>query len=153
MRFAIDKLRSSEAQGTLEAAIIIPILFTLVLLLVQPAIVLYDKIIMKSAAAEACRIANSAGNMTEGDVEDFIRRRLSAIPEVDCFHIHSGGCSYTIRIEGTNGTYSGVMIYYKVKPLPLIDVALKGLNATSYDGNLVLSASYAQIYKPECSWE
>ena len=153
MRFVIDKLKQRRAQGTVEAAITIPILFTCVLLLIQPAIVLYDEIIMKSAAAEACRIANSTGNLSEEVVEDFVRRRLSAIPEVDIFHIHSDECSYIIQVYGMNETYSTINIYNRIKPLPLIDVLLKSLASSTYDGNWHISATYTQIYKPEWAWE
>ncbi len=44
-----------DGQATVEAAFALPVLFLLVLLLVQPGIVLYDRMVMASAAAEGCR--------------------------------------------------------------------------------------------------
>ena len=40
----------------MEAAFALPIALLLVLLLVQPGILLYDRIVMQGAAAEACRL-------------------------------------------------------------------------------------------------
>ena len=51
MRRANDE----RGQGTVEAALVIPVLFVLLLLLLQPGIVLYDRMVMRGAAAEACR--------------------------------------------------------------------------------------------------
>ena len=45
-----------RGQATVEAAFGIPIVFLLVLLLAQPGIVLYDRMVMASAASEACRL-------------------------------------------------------------------------------------------------
>ena len=144
------RFKSLDAQGTLEAAFIIPILMTLMLLLIQPAIVCYDLVIMKSASAQACRLASEAGNSGSSGVENFIRRRLSAIPQVDIFHVHSSSCSYVIDIEGTNEKTSTVTIKNKIKPLPLIDIALGTFGATLPDGTLELTSSSTQKSNP--SW-
>ena len=153
MHFAIDKLKKRRAQGTVEAAIVIPILFTLVLLLLQPAIVFYDQIVMKSAASEGCRLVSEMGSGSSSNVEDYVRRRLSAIPQVDTFHVHSGGCSYSISIEGANEAMSTVTIKNKVKLLPLIDVAYRAFGRSGADGTLELVATSTQISQPEWVWE
>ena len=147
-----EKLAISRAQGTVEAAILIPILFTLVLLLVQPAIVFYDQIVMKSAASEACRLVSELGYSSADDVDDYIRRRLSAVPQVDTFHVHTGKCSYDISIEGANEAMATVTIKNKIKPLPLIDVALKAFGSSSADGTIELMATSTQISQPEWVW-
>lgn len=109
---------SNKAQGTVEAAVLMPVMLVLILLLVQPAIVLYDLIIMKSAAAEACRLIAT----TNSDVDEFIRRRLSAIPQTEVFHMHDAGCSYEIEWSGANSSETSVTIKNRVKALPLIDM-------------------------------
>ena len=152
MRFATDKLAQSRGQGTVEAAILIPILFTLVLLLLQPAIVFYDQIVMKSAASEACRLVSELGNGSSNDVENYVRRRLSAIPQADTFHVHSGECSYNISIEGENEAMATVTIKNKIKLLPLIDVAYRAFGRASEDGTLELVATSTQISQPEWVW-
>ena len=152
MHFVINKLKKGKGQGTVEAAIVIPMLFTLVLLLLQPAIVFYDQIVMKSAASEACRLVSEMGSGSTSNVEDYIRRRLSAIPQVDTFHVHSSGCSYDISIEGANEAMASVTIKNKVKLLPLIDVAYRAFGRSSGDGTLELVATSTQISQPEWVW-
>ena len=61
-------LHDERGQGSVEAAVVIPVLFLLLLMLLQPGIVLYDRIVMGSAAAEACRLlatsTDARGSMT-----------------------------------------------------------------------------------------
>ena len=44
--------RTEGGQATVEAAVLIPVLFTVLLLLIQPGIILYDRMVMNYAAAE-----------------------------------------------------------------------------------------------------
>lgn len=75
--------RSKQGQGTVEAAFLIPVVFIGLLLLIQPGVILYDRIIMGAAAAEACRLlatkTDAAGDMDDG-CEAFVRHRLGAVP-------------------------------------------------------------------------
>ncbi len=49
--------RTDEAgQATVEAAFLVPVLFIVLLLLLQPGILLYDRIVMQGAAAQGCRL-------------------------------------------------------------------------------------------------
>ena len=90
----------NRGQGTVEAAVAIPVVFLLLLLLLQPGIVLYDRLVMGNAAAEGCRLlATSTGDMG-GSCEAFIRHRLAAVPQHDCFHVHHGDCSWKIELLG-----------------------------------------------------
>ena len=45
-----------DGQATVESAFLIPVLFTALLLLVQPGMVLYDRMVMAAAATDACRV-------------------------------------------------------------------------------------------------
>ena len=97
-------LRAGErGQATVEAAFLIPILFTVLLLSVQPGMVLYDRMVMQAAASDACRLAavktDAVGDSSQA-VEAFVRHRLGAIPPVPCFHVHEGGCSWEVRARG-----------------------------------------------------
>ncbi len=153
MLFVFNKfraIRGCSGQSTVEAAFLIPVFMVLMLLLIQPAIVCYDLIIMKSASAQACRLVSESGSSGTSGVDDFIRRRLSAIPQADSFHVHSGNCSYEIDIEGVNQPSATVTIKNKLKPLPLIDLTLKSLGATTQDGCLQLTATSTQTSQP--SW-
>ena len=48
-------LRDERGQATVEAAFAVPVLMVLVLMLVQPGIILYDRIVMEGAAAGCWR--------------------------------------------------------------------------------------------------
>ncbi len=114
-------------------------MFGLLLMLIQPGIILYDRLVMQQAAAEACRVLISSDGSQEDMrlCEDYVRRRLSAVPQHDCFHVHAGSCSWDIRLVGSSAS-SGVSasISNEVKPLPLFDAAAALLGAVNERGNL-----------------
>lgn len=116
-------LRTEFGQATVEAAFMIPILFMTMLVLLQPGIILYDRMVMNHAAAEACRmLATSTGSPDSSAerCEELIRRRLGAIPQQDLFHVHEGGCSYRISLSGDeSSSMVQVEIANRIKPLPL----------------------------------
>ena len=117
----------SKGQATVEAAFAIPVVFTLLLLLMQPGIVLYDRMVMRSAAAEACRLLatqSSAAGLSLSRCEDIVKRQLSAVPPHDLFHIHDAGCSWEIELSGgeTDGQAKAT-IRNRIKLLPLFDAA------------------------------
>ena len=132
-----DRGRACErGQSTIEAAFVAPILLGCILMLVQPCIVLYDRIVMQSAASEACRLASTLNSSTATDLVDgLVHRRLAAIPQQDNFHVHGNGCSYEVEVKG-NETSSkvSVKVSNKLKPLPLIDFMCKSIGATDSDG-------------------
>lgn len=132
---------TNKGQGVVEAAFLLPIMLVLVLLLVQPAIVLYDLIIMKSAASETCRLLATS----EVDVEDFVRSRLSAIPQTEIFHVHDSGCSYEISVAGTGTSQTSTKITNKLKPIPLVDLAFKLFGG---GGLITISAESTQTVQP-----
>ena len=72
-----------RGQATVEAAVLIPVLFTALLLLLQPGILLYDRMVMQGAAAEGCRLLatkTAAQGDMDGSCEAFVRHRLGAVP-------------------------------------------------------------------------
>lgn len=145
-------IENERGQGTVEAAFVIPVLFLLMLMLLQPGIVLYDYIVMNDAAAETCRLlATVDGNSGEGadSCNDFIRNRLAAIPQHDCFHVHGGDCSWFIQVEGgENSGVAYVVIENELKPLPLLDVTLQLLGVTNGSGNLEIGVSMSSTEQP-----
>ena len=117
MCWRFRRQRNQSGQATVEAAVAIPVVFLLLLLLVQPAIVLYDRAIMENAAAETCRLL-----CTQEDpslAEDYLSRRLSAIPEMELFHKHAGGCSWDIQLT-SGASVARVEVATRLKPLPLL---------------------------------
>ncbi|MFR1167372.1 MAG: TadE/TadG family type IV pilus assembly protein [Adlercreutzia equolifaciens] len=67
------RARDARGQSTVEAAVALPVVFLLVLLLVQPGIVLYDRMVMAAAAR-----APASGDERRrcGDLRGVRRRRL-----------------------------------------------------------------------------
>lgn len=144
------KLKDTAGQATVEAAFLLPVLLGGVLLLVQPGILLYDRMVMEGAAAEGCRLlATTPAGDPDGQCEAFIRRRLGAVPQQDNFHVHSGGCSWDIVLEG--GEASGtvrVTIRNQAKPLPLIGFAASALGAVGDSGTFGMEVSASQPTQP-----
>lgn len=120
------RFQNECGQATVEAAFVLPVLFITILLLLQPGIVLYDRVVMNSAASEGCRYlatyAPSEG-MGEQRAQEIIGRRLGAIPEQDLFHIHNP-CSYEIELTGDETSEEiSVRITNAIEPLPLLGIA------------------------------
>ena len=122
---------------------LVPVLLAVTLLMVEPGIILYDRIVMKDAAAEGCRVLMT---QTSGDnelTEAFIRRRLGAVPQQDAFHVHHGNdCSWHITCTG--GASSGevsVTIANEVRPLPLIGFGAALFGALNEEGHLVFEVT------------
>lgn len=138
-----------SGQTTVEASFALPIVLVLVLLLIQPGIILYDRIVMESAATEACRLlaTSEAGELSE----DYIRRRLSAVPEQDLFHVHGSGCTWRIEMQGGEASAeTSVAIRNEVRPVPLIGLGAQLLGLTNGSGNLEIEVRATQPTQP--SW-
>lgn len=132
----------------MEASFALPIVLLLVLLLVQPGIILYDRIVMEAAAAEGCRLLATSSDGSAA--KDFIRRRLSAVPEQDLFHIHGGGCAWRIDLEGgESSSQASVVIHNEVRPVPLIGLGVQMLGLTNGNGNLEIEARASQPTQPD----
>ncbi len=142
--------KNDRGQATVEAAFALPILLIVVLILLQPGIVLYDKIVMNAACAEGCRLLATSAT-TDGDInEDYIRRRLSAVPQIDIFHFHSGGCSWDIDLSGgENNQTVSVTIKNELKPLPLIDIGMSIAGITNDRGNIEIQSQSSAVIKQD----
>lgn len=144
------RLSSQRGQATVEAAFALPVLMVLVLLLLQPGIVLYDRIVMNSAAAEGCRLLATTTSSNSGTNEDYVRRRLSAVPQIDQFHVHSSGCTWNIELSGDEGCDEvGVKISTEVKPLPLLDFGMALAGLTNASGNLLVEVEATGQVQPD----
>ena len=149
----LARVVENSGQGTVEAALAIPILFLLMLLLLQPGIVMYDRLVMGSAAAEGCRLlatSTDALGFMDGSCEAFVRHRLASVPQQDCFHVHDGECGWDIRFSGneSSGVVS-VSIANELKPLPLFDTGATLLGLTNGRGNLVIEESVSMPSQPD----
>ena len=142
--------REDTGQATVEAAFALPIALALVILLVQPGILLYDRIVMQQAAAETCRLlATTPEGDPSGVCRAFALRRLGAVPEQDCFHVHQGGCTWEVELEG--GESSDVVrvhIATKAKPLPLIGVGARLLRVVNDGEDFEVSVEASAPVQP-----
>lgn len=139
--------RWERGQSTVEAAFALPIVLLAVLLLLQPGILLYDQMVMANAAAEGCRFLATS---EPGDaVEDFIRRRLGAVPEQDLFHVHGGGCTWRIEMEGgQTAPEAKVSIATEVRPVPLLDYGARLLGLVNGNGNFEVRVEASMPAQP-----
>ena len=145
-------LRNDSGQATVEAAFVIPVLFIVMLLLLQPGIVLYDRLVMGNAAAEACRLlatSTDSYGAAAASCEAFVRHRLAAVPPHDCFHVHQGSCSWEIELTGNESSdVVSVRIGNQLRPLPLFDAASKLLGLTNASGNLEIEEVVSMPTQP-----
>ena len=130
--------RARSGQATVEAAYLIPIMFLLVLLLVQPGIILYDIMVMRAAAYDGCRLLATRTDVlgdAEGACEDYVERRLSSIPDQAQFHLSDGGYGWEIQLEGDEQSdFVTVTIRNSVQLLPIVGAAGSFLGIADSDG-------------------
>jgi hypothetical protein len=147
-------LRSSRGQGTVEAAVLIPVLMLMLLIVAQPAIILYDQMVMRGAASETCRLLMTktdvgVGAFADEKVNAYVQRRLGSIPPIPAFHVHGASCSYLISTEGNeNSEYVSVHIENRLKPLPLMQPLAMLFEEVDAEGNLVLSVDVKMQARP-----
>lgn len=145
--------RTDESgQATVEAAFLVPVIFVALLLLLQPGILLYDRIVMQGAAAQGCRLlvtSTQAGGASAASCEDLVKRWLGAVPPHDLFHVHEPSCTWEVVCEGDE--YAGevaVSIQTKVRPLPLIGAVAAYAGAVDGDGNLTVAVRETASTQP-----
>ncbi len=147
------EVTNEGGQATIEAAFLIPILFLGMLLLLQPGIILYDRLVMNAAASEACRLlatrSDVVGSMEES-CEAFVRHRLGSVPPVSFFHVHEGDCSWDIQLEGSEESEMvSVTIRNEVRLLPLLDQGAALLGLVNEQGHLEIEVTCSQKTQPD----
>lgn len=131
--------KKEQGQATIEAAVMLPVFFLVLLLMLQPGILLYDRLVMEGAASEACRLlatkTDAFGQMDDG-CQVFVRRRLGAIPPLPIFHVHEPACSWDISLIGSERESEvDIRIAHEVRPLPLFDAGARVMGLTNDRGN------------------
>ncbi|MBQ6585602.1 MAG: pilus assembly protein [Coriobacteriales bacterium] len=143
-----------SGQSTVEAAVFLPVFLVLIMLLCQPAILLYDRVVMENAAAEGCRLLATRSTAADGGYaaqkyEGYVLRRLGSIPPIDAFHVHGDACSYEIVLEGNeNSGQVSVRISNKLRPLPLLGFIPRALGACDQDGLITLEVEVSMPSQP-----
>lgn len=137
-----------EGQTTVEAAFALPILFFVFALLLQPAVLIYDRCVMQSSAAEACRL-QATRSCSEGALKTFVERRLASLPSLDLFH--TAACSWSVAVEGGGcGAVATVSVEGHVKTLPLVGITASALADDAGDGCALLRCEATSTLSP--SW-
>lgn len=131
---------SETGQSSIEAAFLLPVLFAVLAMLLQPAILLYNHCVMNAAASEGCRLlATCASN--DASVRAYVERRLASIPRLAIFH---EGDEWEIDWDQETGN-GAIEITNHAEPLPLFGVTAGLL------GNLDASGKIVQRVRIACS--
>lgn len=153
---ARNTLSNKRGQATVEAAIMIPLLFLLLLMLLQPSILLYNRVIMQNAAAEGVRLLSTrvdSGTYSAEKYEGYIKRRLASIPPIDIFHAHTGARTWDIVLVGNdNSSKVQVKITNKVRPLPLLDLGASLFGITDSNGYITQTVEVSAPTQPDWVW-
>lgn len=139
-------LARSEGQATVEAALLIPALLLTLGLLLEPACLLYTRMVMGQAAAETARLLVTSSDSPE-TLRLFCLRRLAAVPELSLFHV-GGSDDWDIEFSNDQGTVS-VSIRGHARPLPLLGLLAGGVLGYDEEG-VILSVHYEATLRP--SW-
>ncbi len=141
-----------SGQATVEAVFLIPVMCVLLLILLQPALLLLNRLVMEMTANDVCRFVmthDCKGMQSHpyNEAELYALRRLEAIPSVPI--LHEG--FWTVEIQGDECLGEVVIhIEHKVKPLPLLQVGLgfgdtldsKGLLTQQLDRKRILHSEF-----------
>ena len=134
--------RGTRGQATVEAALLIPALLLGLVIAAQPGIVLFDRVVMEAAAAEGCRALETASAADEGEVVEYVQRRLGAVPAVSAFH--EGLWDVEVQGAGQSGQCVSVRISHGYRPLPLVGQGMGLLGLVGGNG-LVRQEAFCEM--------
>ena len=131
---------------TVEAAFLIPVVLLLLLILLQPGIILFDKMVMQAAAGQALRMMAVLDEDSTETCEDMVLSQLEAVPDAAVFHdgdwdvsIEGGETSANVKIE-----VSG-----ELEPLPLVGGAMAAAGLLNADGHVEVSVEVESRIQPD----
>ena len=135
-----------SGQASVEAALLLPVLMVCLALLVQPMCLLYTRCVMQSVAAEGCRLlATVTGDTDDAACEQYVRRRLLAVPQTDVFLAGD----WQVELQGNaESDEVGVQIVGHARPLPLVGVVAALLGPVDQAGNVELKVSVTRCARP-----
>lgn len=125
----MTRARDDAGQMSVEAALLLPVVLTLLALLVQPVCVLYTRALMASTAGELARLAATSRG-SQDELRSFALRRLAAVPDLAIFH-EGGTRGWEVEVTGPDGVGEvTVTLAGRVRPLPLLGVLVSALGTT-----------------------
>lgn len=130
-------------QLTVEGAFLIPVILLMLMLLIQPGILLYNRVVMQSAASEGCRLISTRPSGDSPDAyEGYVIRRLGSVPQQKNFHVHEGACTWEVCFDGgEESDIVTVTIKNQAEPLPFFDFGARSLGLVNGEGNFVQEVS------------
>ena len=122
----------SKGQATVEAACMIPVACLLVLIMLQPALLLMNHVVMECVANDVCRfMVTQPLESSNQKVHEYALRRLNAVPDISV--LHKGEWDVQVYYDEESRELN-VAIAHAVKPLPLIGVGLGFIGALDMRG-------------------
>ena len=151
MRAAASRaLGEPLGQASVEAAVLLPVVTMLLVLLLQPACALYTRSVMQGAAAEGLRVLatrDASGAGTDEACRAYVLRRLRAVPEVAAFHT-GGPDAWEVTVEGDAASGEArVEVAGRFRPLPLVGGLACALGEPAGD-EVVLRVSVGERTRP-----
>lgn len=140
----------SCGQATVEAAITLPSVMVVLLLMLEPACLVYTHMVMEGAASEAARAVSTSTGIEDGDeaVRAFVLRRLDAVPEISVFHV-GGEQDWQVDFQGAGTSQVTVRITGHARPLPLVGAVASAIGGIDEQG-VVLRVQVDETVRP--SW-
>lgn len=143
----LEVLASCEdGQSTVEAAVLLPTVMLIFAILLEPACLLYTRCVMHGAAAEGARIAATLYGEGTNACQEYILRRLRAVPEASPFHVGGSG-DWTVSIDKGDKQVT-VAISGHARPLPLLGVVAKAFGSSDATG-VVLEVKVVEQVKAD----
>lgn len=134
---------SESGQSTIEAAVLLPVFFIVLGMLIQPGILLYNRCVMNAAAAEGCRlVATSTGD--DASIRAYLERRLASIPRISIFH---EGDLWEISWS-KDASQATVTISNHARPLPLFGIIAAFANARADDNCIEQQVEVSSFSQP-----
>lgn len=131
-------INKTSGQSSVEAALLLPTLLTVFMLMLQPCTMMYTKIVINFACSDSLRLIAFQGGSQETygqeRLNEYVLHRLKAVPHIDIFHVGKAE-GWTIELSASEDGNAQIYLSHKVKPLPLFGGLAEAFG--SFDGEYI----------------
>ena len=131
---------------TVEAAFLVPVALVLLLALLQPGIVLYDKMVMQAAAGQGLRLLAVSDDSMADVCKNMVLSQLEPVPDIPVFR--KGEWDIDICGDETSG-HARVEVSVKIEPLPLVNAPLAAAGILDEDGCIGVKVAVESQTQPD----